>query len=318
MANISYFFDLKEKISKPGEIATYRLSNFNISTNSDTNIYFEGTYFPFKFNVHYSHLIIDYLGPYLQLKQQYPDLKPIFFKNSELSTKYNTELQCTDLAKHFNAEIIDICKNNYIFDNIILNYRESIDLITLDGKLYPIPLLPTNIFADQKDGFDENGKETMDWIKKSAKEINKHFNKYKINELKEKIYITRSSANKIHKSGAEWLVKTRTHDEKYDEYMENLIKEKGYTIIDTMNMGFFEQIKYYRNAKVIATIDGGSLINSVFKQKDAQVIQIKVNKNYDFYYDKIVEAVYDDKVFVIDVTELDPKDGIDYIINQLP
>jgi len=330
MNNIQYSIDKKEKISKDDEISVFKLYNLHINSGSKNNIILRGLYYPIKYNIHYSHLLIDYLGPFLQMKEKYPNLKMIFLKNKNLNIFYSTEKVCNDLAKEFNAEIVDISENNYILEEVILHYRYDTGVYAKPNANWPIPAIPKTVFAQDSDETEEDDLniKTLKWLQHSAKCLNKYFSKYVSEDIIEKLYISRKTSNKIHTSRMnndpdmsyhiKYMLGRRVHDEKYDTELENKLKDRGYIIIDPSEMGFFEQIKYCMLAKNIVSIDGGGMLNILFNNKNCFVFQIKVHQDYEYFYKNIIEAVNNNKVYEIDVRDMTVDSAIDYIIKSIP
>lgn len=326
MTNIEYSFDKKQKISNDNEISLYKINNFKIDSGSKNNIYMKGEYFPIKYNIHYSHLIQDYIGPFLQLKEKNNNIKMIFFKNKNLFCNYDTTKVCDDLAKEFDAPIIDISEDNYVFETIYLNYRYDTCVNPNSNTNWPIPLILGNIFANIENEIEDENPITEEWLCKSSIALNKYFSKYSFEKNIDNLYISRKSSNQIHKQRInsdipktiKHMLSRRIHHEEYDSILEDILIKRGYTIIDPLGMGFYDQIKYYMSAKNIVSIDGGGLINAILKTEECKVFQIKINKNYYYYFDKMIECVYKEKINKIEVFDLSTEDAIAHILKFIP
>ena len=154
MADIRYEFSNKKKsrITKY-DISLYTLYNFKTINNDGPEVTLNGKYFPVKFECHYGHLLLDYIGPYLYLKTIYPDLKLIFFKFGDFVGLNKTSNVCNELAGIFDAKVIDIYKDNYCLDEIIIPLTEdnSIDAELFSSNIFSIPIIKSSYFSDGKD-----------------------------------------------------------------------------------------------------------------------------------------------------------------------
>ena len=302
-----YSFSSKQVLADPNfGIKITELEDFSINNNQENTHHFYGTYFPVKYSIHYGITLMDYIGPYLELKKIYKDLKLIFFK-SDIVERF--ELSNQDLIKYFNSEVIDINLNNYSFDKIIL---------------YPIeiPVIPFESYGKDKalDEFEESVRQLRI---NSIKEVVKEFTQYKSNNHNKNIYVTRSFVNKIHASRKEnhnYYKQYRVHDFVYDEELDNIFKTNKYDVIEFFNKTFFEQINISSSANIYICARGSSLLNAIWCHDNTKIILIDLQqqyKEYDFYWTEILNAANKKIYKNIDVSNLNPTDGINYIVKEI-
>lgn len=109
----------------------------------------------------------------------------------------------------------------------------------------------------------------------SIKILNNYFSSIKTNK-KLKIYVSRQNANYRN------LINE-------DDIIE-ILKRKGFKIIDTNKMNIFEQIKFFSSAEVVISPTGSALTNTVFCQKNTKVVEI--SPRYQFQYENIFKNRY--------------------------
>jgi hypothetical protein len=222
----------KEYFHKSGPIPIFELSNFQIINNDSTFKHFTGRYFPVMYGVNYPLLLLDYVGAFLKLKKDYPDLKIIFFKSKNLkniTNKPGFEVASDDFIKYFNCELIDIDTENYSFDEIIVT----------EGDL---PVIPHHVYSGKQWRYNELSEPVKYWWRDCLQEIMNYFNKELVKNEEKKLYITRKFVNKIYHSKNDfWSIKRR-HDLIYDDFFENELNKNKYFVFDGNGEGFFKQI----------------------------------------------------------------------------
>jgi len=96
------------------------------------------------------------------------------------------------------------------------------------------------------------------------------------NKTKEKIYVTRQSANYRNLINEEDIV--------------GILKKDGFRVVDLNSMDVFEQIELFSNAKFVVSPTGSSLTNIVFCSAGTKVVEIR--PRYNFEYENNVKTRY--------------------------
>jgi hypothetical protein len=299
------FSDKKEFFNKSGDISIFELDNLKILNGGNTIKRFTGIYFPVRYSVNYSILLYDYIGVYLILKKTYPDLKIIFFKqNNSLYSNPQFNATSDDFVKYFNSEIINIDKDNFVFDKIILT----------EGDMTVIPM---NVFSTPSWKYDELSNPVKLWWFDSLKNVVSEFLNSLLQKENSKLYMTRSLSNKEHINRNDSWSSLRAHNTLYDENLDNILFDKKYNVVEGIGKGFFEQASLAYNANIFVTIEGSAMFNAIWCKEDTPIVMIKTKKKYQFYYKEMFEFLNKRKFFIIDVSDLLPEDGIKYIITKL-
>jgi len=298
----------KEYMHNSGPIPIFELSDFKI-INNDSSIVknFNGLYFPVFYGVNYALLLNDYIGTFLKLKKDYPDLKIIFFTSKNLKNIVNKpgfEIASDDFIKYFNCELINIDTENYFFDKIIVT----------EGDL---PVIPHQIYSGSQWRYNELSEPVKYWWCDSLKEIMNCFNKELFDNEEKKLYITRKFVNKIyHSKNDSWSIKRR-HDILYDDFFENELIKNKYFIFDGNGEGFFKQINLSYNAKIFVSIEGSSFFNAIWCKDETPIVVIKVKDDYTFYHAELLKMLNKKNVIELDVSKMKPQDGINFIIKTI-
>jgi hypothetical protein len=304
-----YTFDTIIQLNEPkSNIEFCEIKNFK-TNNIKNKKHFHGTYFASRYRLDYAAMLHEYIGGYLQLKKIYPDLKLVFFKYDESENNKNSvrnELPVLDFIKYFNAEVINIDQEEFLFDKIIFHNSE-------------VPVFPELNSITGYKIMDEFCNEIKTWRINSMKVLVDEFyvtiNK---NKIKNNIYITRSLINKFWmKSNNEYILNKRLQKEAYDENLDVVLSNSGYDVIEFFNYGFFEQMNLTYNSNIYLAIDGSTFSNAIWCSPETKIVKIIVNKEYGYYWEDILKSV-DRKFFkIIDVSNLNPEDGIELIKKEI-
>lgn len=129
----------------------------------------------------------------------------------------------------------------------------------------------------------------------------------KDNSLPQKIYIDRTDANL--KWGSHSIKKNQSINDKdhvpsryyrrehlIREYFENI----GYKSLSLGEYEYIEQLNYFYNATHIAGLCGSGLLNSYVSEKNTNLIEVYVNRSYEFSYSYLTE-ISPINVFSIDL-----------------
>jgi hypothetical protein len=286
--------------------AIVELDTFSITSNPSAPVKkYHGNYFPFLYGVHHPTLINDYLGGYLQIKDSYPDLKIIFFKNT-----FSEEFEnfSKDFVELFNAEIIDVNSENVFFEKIVLIGCE-------------LPVIPQHVYTDHPIHIPELEPNAKLWKINSLKKVVPYLDKHiKTSDNQKKVYITRSLFNKKYdKDNDEWNT-YRIHNALYDDNLDNLFNKKGYGVFEFSYMPFFKQAQIARSSKIFISIEGSALQNAVWCDKDSTIVSIRVNKkyiDYGYYWEDLVNAIEKKNFINIDISSLTAEEGIKKIFSVI-
>lgn len=324
----SYSFDYKTSTIDQSGIELFTLHNFKTSINDEKPIYFNGKYFGITFGAEYAHLMMHLIGPYLYLKNTIPDLQLIFLRFEE-SKDYLTQTKASeDLAKILGAPIIDVNSGNYCFEDFMFFYLDDFHItvkpIVNDENFKTcFPIIPSSLFLDKFYFVEPDSKELESFETYSLLELYKYFSPFlKLNNNKEKIYIkrARNNYNKSIMSTTQWFKDIKYLDDLFYDYLEELLTEKGYRVVELDGMNFIEQINLFYNASIVASIEGTSMFNALWCEESTNIFRISANKVYkklNHPWNRMINTVKIKNVTLIDVTEDSPKDGINKIVKQL-
>jgi len=294
-----------EFFNKSGDISIFELDNLKILNGGNTIKKFTGTYFPVRYSVNYSILLYDYIGVYLILKKTYPDLKIIFFKQDNVLYS-NPQFKTTsdDFVKYFDSDVIDIGKDNFVFDKIILT----------EGDL---TIIPMNVFSTPLWKYNELSDPVKFWWFEALENVVDKFSDSLIQKENNKLYMTRSLSNKEHLKGNDTWSKLRSHDTIYDDTLDNFLFNKKYNVIEGIGKGFFEQANLAYNSNIFVTIEGSAMFNAIWCKQNTPIVMIKTKKKYQFYYEEMFKFLNKTNFFVIDASDILPGSEIEYIDNEL-
>lgn len=129
----------------------------------------------------------------------------------------------------------------------------------------------------------------------------------KDDSLPKKIYIDRTDANLkwgIHSIKANQKLNDKDYVPSRYYRRESLVREyfekNGYKSLSLGDYDYIEQLNYFYNATHIAGLCGSGLLNSYVSEKDTNVIEVYVNRSYEFSYSYVTE-IAPINVFSIDL-----------------
>jgi len=324
-----YSFDKNESfIDKKTGIEIFNLKGFKTQSSDSSVIHLKGKYFAIKYGVHYGHLLIDYLGPYLYLKKIYPDLQLIFFKYESSDIYFTCTKPSEDLVNFFNAKVIDLNKENYSFDEFIFFYREDLEITGIPNLLkidknakFILPIIPSRLFLNNFYYVDEHSETFITYATEMLKNVYEYFAQYLINDnYYDKIYITRQINNKKTNlfSDQEWFKKSKERYVSDSKEIIQKIKQKKYKIINLDGLGFFEQINIFYNANIIVSQNGTGMINCLWAKESSQIFKIIKNSAYDYNWNSLINSVNKHHIIDVDTIALNQKDSISKILELIP
>ena len=302
-------------IYKYGKQKTFKYPKTNIFFHEIDNLLIdnnktitkkEGLYFPIRYNANYSLLLWDYVGAYFKIKEIYNNIVPIFFNftNRNHDTKVWSNVP-KDIVKFLNAEVIDIDKESFLFEKVVL----------IEGDVPPIPL---GEYSSDLWRYSDLSEETILWWITTAKEVVKNFKPQNILN-KQNSYISRSKVNERYKElKTDWHL-ARFQNSEYNENLDKKISDLGFNVIDFLGMGLFEQIDCAYSSKTYASIHGSGLINALWCDDEVPILSFQINskyKQYNFDWKSILNAFNKD-LTIINLDNLSPSDGADAIVNIL-
>jgi len=295
---------MSQKVAYVEGLPLHFLKNVEItSKNGGGDRNFAGTYFPIPYGKHYYHIILDYLSGYLFLKQYFPDLKPIFIKTGIKKEKSGTFRACDDLAEIFNAEIIDVREDNYIFEKIIV----------LNSDVH---VIPKEYYATLETFISEESELYVNFIQEAIPLMSEYIMPLaKLDGSQNNIWISRKiGSRKMQSTNFEEEKTKRVHHDLYNEHLEEEIKKISWKVYDLEDMSFYDQLNIFYNANKIAGFEGTCLLNTIFS--NAPILAIKTNKNYTFnFIGKILFNKYN--IEILDITQDSPEIGFQKILTHL-
>jgi hypothetical protein len=225
---------------------------------------------------------MDAYAQYKILKLKYPDLKPVFFEDSRRGFLAEHNNISKDIMTMLNAtEIIDISKNNYVFEELVAFFDVS---DTLPIRRY-VP------FCDCYMGTEPCG--TSEWFKYNYLAIDiirKDFEEYTIPRKFRNIFISRERYNK---SYLERINEIRSQQRYYkdEKDLEDFFRSEGYEIIYAEDYGLIDQVKLFSEAKTIASVAGAGLFNLLWGNENTRIIEIMTNPLYRYHFKEFGEHV---------------------------
>jgi hypothetical protein len=325
MIKNEYFLEgFNSKIDDETGIEIFTINNLTSKINDSPSIYLDGKYFAVKYGMSYGHLLLDGIGQYLYLKIKNPDLKIVFFKFG--NNEYNKV--CENLINFFNAEVINVFNNNYKIKNLIFFYIEDArlelpkDIVDNKNTNLFIPPIPSKLFLNYYYVVPEWSNEWTSLKIKSIESLCKTFYPYRIKNNKDKIYVSRlNDTTRIDNySKSNWFKKIRERSKIYDDNLDEIMKNKGYKVVYPEQLDFFEQINLFYNATDIVTIDGTSVLNSIWSDSKTNITRIMINKEYkklNYNWSIFILASGDKNIKVLDLTNLDPIVGLKRITKNI-
>lgn len=245
-------------------------------------IKYDGQVYLFPLFLPYGHTLMDVYAQYKILKLKYPDLKPVFFEDSSRGFLAVHNNISKDIMTILNAtEIIDISKNNYVFEELIAFFDVS---DTLPIRRY-VP------FCDCYMGTEKCG--TSEWFKYNYLAIDiirKDLEQYIIPRKFRNIFISRERYNQAY---LERINEVRSQQRYYkdEKELEDFFRSEGYEIVYAEDYGLIDQIKLFSEAKTIASVSGAGLFNLLWGNENTKVIEIMTNPLYRYHFKEFGEHV---------------------------
>lgn len=257
------------------------INNFETLPGSDP-IKYSGQVYLFPMFMAYGHSLMDVYAQYKILKLKYPDLRPVCFEDSSRGFLAIHNNISKDLMTILNeTEIIDVSKNNYIFEEIIAFFDLS---ETMEIKRY-VP------FCDCYMGTEKCG--TSEWFKYNylaIDTIRKDFKEYMQPTRFRKIFISREKYNQKYLQTIEdYESKKRYY--KDEKQLEDFFRSEGYEIIYAEDYGLIDQIKLFSEANTIASVAGAGLFNLLWGNQDTKIIEIMANPLYRYHFKEFGEHI---------------------------
>lgn len=257
------------------------IKNWESLPGSDP-IKYDGQVYLFPLFLPYGHTLMDSYAQYKILKLKYPDLKPVFFEDSSRGFLAVHNNISKDIMTILNAtEIIDISKNNYIFEELIAFFDVS---DTLPIRRY-VP------FCDCYMGTEKCG--TSEWFKYNYLAIDiirKDLEKYIVPRKFRNIFISRERYNKAYLEKIDEL-RSQQRYYKDERELEDFFWSEGYEIVYAEDYGLIDQIKLFSEAKTIASVAGAGLFNLLWGNENTKVIEIMTNPMYRYHFKEFGEHV---------------------------
>jgi mannose-6-phosphate isomerase-like protein (cupin superfamily) len=292
------------------EFDTVSINDFSIKNDDGPINHISGETYLFHTDAAFGHSLMDIYAQFKMLKLKYKNIQPFFYETNERKFNQNkiTIDQMNSLG-YEDAKVFDISVGNYSFEKVIMFFDMN---LTFPQEFYsnngatrslfyfpfcncPVGSLPSNLPCGQSEHFKYNYL-AIDILKHSFKHL---FN----NKKTENIFVSRERYNKRHKEQIElyskkeslsdkekecyWFAKWR-YSEK-DEYIQEIFKNNGYTIIYPEDYSLLEQIKIFSSAKNIAGLSGTWLFNSFWANEETSVFEISAVPNHRYHYKQFVD-----------------------------
>jgi hypothetical protein len=280
-------------------------SIYNLKTNNNAEpIIYEGQIFLFSMFLPYGHSLMDVYAQFKILKLKYPNLRPVLFEDSSRGLLAKDNNICKDLIDilNYKEEIIDISKNTYMFDEIIMFFDLS--------ETLPIPRYVP--FCECYMGTEICG--TSEWFKYNYLAIDiirKDFESYMALEKTRNIFISREKYNVEYLERIEEF-RSKQRYYKDEKRLEDFFKSNGYEIVYAEDYGLIEQIKLFSEAKTIASVSGTGLFNLFWGNEQTKGVEIMVNPLFRYHYKEFGKHVN------VDYVQIDSRqDSFEEMIEKL-
>jgi hypothetical protein len=286
------------------EFDTVSINNFSIKNDDGPVTYIPGETYLFQTHSAYGHSLVDVYAQFKILKLKYKDIEPFFYKTYEQVTNRITIDQMNSIG-HKDTNIFNISVGNYFFEKVIMFFDMNLtfpdDFYSSNGATRTLRYFPfCNCYlgtlpCGESEYFKYNYL-AIDILKESFKEF---FNDKKT----ENIFVSRERYNNRYKQQIDlYSSKDSLSDrekEAYsmamyrysdkDEYIQNIFKNNGYTIIYAEDHSLIEQIRIFSSAKNIAGLSGTWLFNSFWGNKETNVFEISAIPNHKYHYKEFAE-----------------------------
>lgn len=282
-------------------VTFYRHSNVSFERQGDgESIRFSGHSFLFNISsVSYYHGLIDVLGHYLLLKENFPDIQPVF-----MSTPFEHDVGSEKNANKVNgfmryvSELLG-AENIYSVQDYSEIFFESLTYIVNHEDYFLYYALPDSRTHDQS--FHPPYQEEC--AIRSRKFLLAHTKK--INGYPKKVFVE-SKLDKL--NGSQTLDTIERQFDHKDYYSHvTFFKSKGFVAIDPTSMTMQEQMDYVYNADIVATMTGSNSAHSLYCNDDATFILSSFNTSYRFPHDNLVRICAKNPVIVFDRYQFSPK-----------
>ena len=263
-----------------------------------------GETYLFQTHSAYGHSLVDVYAQFKILKLKYKDIKPFFYKTYEQVTNKITIDQMDSLGNK-DTNIFNISVGNYFFEKVIMFFDMNLtfpdEFYSSNGATRTLRYFPfCNCYlgtlpCGESEYFKYNYL-SIDILKESFKEF---FNDNKTenifvsrerynNRYKQQIdlYSSKDSLSDMEKE-AYSMAMYRYSDK--DEYIQNVFKNNGYTIIYAEDYSLIEQIKIFSSAKNIAGLSGTWLFNSFWGNEETNVFEISAIPNHKYHYKEFAD-----------------------------
>lgn len=274
MKNITY-----SKIEET-KFLNFNFNNLNIHNlkidNKTDQITYNGQVFLFSMFLPFGHSLMDVYAQYKILKLKYPELRPVLFEDSSRGLLAQDNNISKDLINilDYKEEIIDVSKNTYVFDELIMFFDVS-DTLPIQ-RYFP--------FCNCYMGTEPCG--TSEWFKYNylaidiiTKDLSLHTESNKFR----KIFISREKYNQKY---LKIMEESRSQQRYYkdEKRLEDFLRSEGYEIVYAEEFGLVEQVKLFSQAKTIVSVSGSGLFNLLWGNQETKGIEIMVNPLFRYHF----------------------------------
>ena len=119
LKNLKVTLNKIEFFNENKDISIFELNNFKINNKGNIK-HFKGEYFPIRYAINYSILLYDYIGVYLYLKKQYPNLE---FKIIYISHKHDNKKEDNITILKMDESIVNAEESGPTFTNLFDKYN---------------------------------------------------------------------------------------------------------------------------------------------------------------------------------------------------
>ena len=282
------------------------INNLSIKNDEGPVTRIPGETYLFQTHSAYGHSLVDVYAQFKILKLKYKDIKPFFYKTYEQVTNKNKiTVDQMDSLGHKNTQVFNLSVGNYSFEKVIMFFDMNLtfpdEFYSSNGATRTLRYFPfCNCYlgtlpCGESEYFKYNYL-AIDILKESFKDF---FNDKKTenifvsrerynNKYKQQIdfYSSRDSLSDIEKE-AYSMARYRYSDK--DEFIQNIFKNNGYTIVYAEDYSLIEQIKIFSSAKNIAGLSGTWLFNSFWGNKETNVFEISAIPNHKYHYKEFAD-----------------------------
>jgi len=86
------------------------------------------------------------------------------------------------------------------------------------------------------------------------------------------------------------IIKQRFITEEDEDKLESFFFNKGYRVVEPLNMTFSQQVDLFTRVTHVASVRGSGLYNTIFCNTDVKVFVIDISNEYDFEYRSIINV----------------------------